>query len=242
MPAKAETAKAGDAGSADVKPRRRRAPVDLLAFETEFWNANPGATLAGVDEAGRGPLAGPVSAAAVSIPPELAPELLAGPLAGLIDSKQLTARARERFHDALCSLDGVSIGYGEASAAEIDELNILRATHLAMRRALESLPVPPAHALVDGLPPKNLPCTFTAIVKGDAKSLLIAAASVVAKVRRDHYLDALDARYPGYGFASHKGYGSQEHLAALRRLGPCPEHRRSFAPVRDAIEMLPGLF
>ena len=215
---------------------------DLLEFERGFWKANPGAILAGVDEAGRGPLAGPVSAAAVSIPPECAEELLAGPLDGLIDSKQLTPARREYFHDMLCSLEGVSIGYGEASAAEIDEINILRATHLAMRRALEALNPLPAHALVDGLPPSNLPCPFTAIVKGDAKSILIAAASVVAKVRRDRYLDSLDSKYPGYGFASHKGYGSKEHLDALRRLGPCPEHRKSFGPVRDRLEMFPGLW
>lgn len=220
----------------------KKAHADLLEFERRFWAANPCAALAGVDEAGRGPLAGPVSAAAVSIAPGRAEELLAGPLDGLIDSKQLTPPRRERFHDLLCSLDGVSIGYGEASAAEIDGINILRATHLAMRRALEALSPPPAHALVDGLPPSNLPCPFTAIVKGDAKSLLIAAASVVAKVRRDRYMDSLEAKFPGYGFASHKGYGSKEHLDALRRLGPCPEHRKSFGPVKDCLEMLPGLW
>ncbi len=222
------------------KATTRQDRADLLKFEREFWTANPGAILAGVDEAGRGPLAGPVSAAAVSMSPGRAAELLDGPLNGLIDSKQLTPAKRERFHELLCTLDGVYIGYGEASAAEIDEINILRATHLAMRRALEALPVHAAHALVDGLPPSNLPCPFTAIVKGDAQCLLIAAASVVAKVRRDHYLDALDAKYPGYGFASHKGYGSKEHLDALHRLGPCPEHRKSFGPVKDCLEMLPG--
>ena len=221
--------------------RRAAHSADMLAYERAFWVEHPGAVLAGVDEAGRGPLAGPVSAAAVAIPQARVEELLAGPLAGLTDSKQLAAARREHFHDLLCTLPGVAIGYGEASAAEIDAVNILRATHLAMRRALEALSGgPPAHALVDGLPPTGLPCPFTAIVKGDARSLLIAAASVIAKVRRDRLLDALDARYPGYGFASHKGYGSKGHLDALRRLGPCPEHRRTFAPVRDAIEMLPG--
>ncbi|MGI6495334.1 MAG: ribonuclease HII [Kiritimatiellia bacterium] len=213
----------------------------MLALEQAFWKAHPGAVLAGVDEAGRGPLAGPVVAAAVSIPPEHAAELLATALAGLTDSKKLSARRREHFHDVLCATPGVSIGFGEAAAGEIDATDILRATHLAMRRAVDALPHPPDHALVDGLPPSGLPCPFTAIVKGDAKSLLIAAASVIAKVRRDRTLDELDARYPGYGFAGNKGYGTREHLDALRRLGPCPEHRRTFGPVRDVLERLPGL-
>lgn len=224
-----------------TKGHRAPGGAGMLDFEEGLWRAAPSAAVAGVDEAGRGPLAGPVSAAAVSIPREFAAELLAGPLAGLTDSKQLTARERARFHDVLCSLGCVSIGYAEASAREIDRMNILRATHLAMRRALEALPALPAHALVDGLPPSGMPCPFTAIVKGDARSLLIAAASVVAKVRRDRRLDEMDALYPGYGFAAHKGYGTREHLDALRRLGPCPEHRMTFAPVRDALEMLPGL-
>ena len=224
-----------------AKGHRARSGADMLDFESGVWSGAQSAVVAGVDEAGRGPLAGPVAAAAVSIPREFARELLDGPLAGLTDSKQLTERERERFHDILCSLGCISIGYAEASAREIDQMNILRATHLAMRRALEALPLPPAHALVDGLPPTGLPCPFTAIVKGDARSLLIAAASVVAKVRRDRRLAAMDALYPGYGFAVHKGYGTRAHLAALRRLGPCPEHRMTFAPVRDALETLPGL-
>jgi ribonuclease HII len=130
---------------------------------------------------------------------------------------------------------------GWSTVLEIDDLNILVATHLAMRRAVLDLPFTPDHALVDGLPVRNLPCAATAIVKGDAQSLLIAAASVVAKVLRDRHMVDLDARFPRYGFAVHKGYGTHDHIAALLRHGPCPEHRRSFRPVQDAVQMLPGL-
>jgi len=134
----------------------------------------------------------------------------------------------------------VSCATGWCSAREIDELNILAATHLAMRRALEALPALPALALVDGLPVKGLPCPSTAIVQGDAKSLLIAAASVVAKVTRDRYMLALHERYPLYGFDVNKGYGVNEHMAALFRHGSCPEHRHTFRPVQDADQKLPG--
>ena len=148
---------------------------------------------------------------------------------------------REHFHGLLHALPGVRIGIGSASVAEIDSLNILRATHLAMRRAVLDLgDPPPDHVLVDGLPVRGLPCPSTAIVKGDAQSLLIAAASVVAKVTRDHLMAELDAQYPGYGFAANKGYGTAEHLEALRRLGVSPVHRRSFAPVADILA--PRLF
>ena len=185
---------------------------------------------------GRGPLAGPVYASAVVIAPADADSFLEGPLAGLTDSKKLTEAARERFCALLRSLPGVRIGIGSASVAEIDRLNILRATHLAMRRAVLDLGDPqPDHILVDGLPVKGLPSPSTAIVKGDAQSLLIAAASVVAKVTRDHLMAELDAEHPGYGFASNKGYGTAEHLAALQRLGVSPVHRRSFAPVADIL-------
>ena len=125
--------------------------------------------------------------------------------------------------------------------AEIDELNILGATHLAMRRALLALPLLPDHALVDGLPVKGLPCDSTAIVQGDARSLLIAGASVIAKVLRDRRMRELDLLYPGYHFSRNKGYGTHEHVLALLRLGHCPEHRRSFRPVQDALQTLPGL-
>ena len=208
----------------------------MLAFEHTFWSGHPGAVLAGVDEVGRGPLAGPVYASAVVIASADADSFLEGPLAGLTDSKKLTEAKREHFHGLLHALPGVRIGIGSASVAEIDSLNILRATHLAMRRAVLDLgDPPPDHVLVDGLPVRGLPCPSTAIVKGDAQSLLIAAASVVAKVTRDHLMAELDAQYPGYGFAANKGYGTAEHLEALRRLGVSPVHRRSFAPVADIL-------
>lgn len=214
----------------------------MLAFEHSFWKEHPGAVLAGVDEVGRGPLAGPVYASAVVIASADADSYLAGPLSGLTDSKKLTAAARSRFCSVLMELPGVRIGLGSASVEEIDDLNILRATHLAMRRAILDLGSPqPVHALVDGLPPKGLPVPSTAIVKGDAKSLMIAAASVVAKVRRDAFMTEMDALYPGYGFASNAGYGTKAHLDALRALGPCPIHRRTFAPVADIIAPTLGL-
>ena len=195
-----------------------------------------------MDEVGRGPLAGPVYASAVVIASADADSYLDGPLSGLTDSKKLTAAARSCFCSVLMELPGVRIGLGSASVEEIDDLNILRATHLAMRRAILDLGSPqPVHALVDGLPPKGLPVPSTAIVKGDAKSLLIAAASVVAKVRRDALMVEMDALYPGYGFASNAGYGTKAHLDALRTLGPCPIHRRTFAPVADIIAPTLGL-
>ncbi len=208
----------------------------MLEFEHKLWAERPDAVLAGVDEVGRGPLAGPVYASAVVIASADADSFLEGPLAGLTDSKKLTEARREHFHDLLRSLPGVRIGIGSASVAEIDSLNILRATHLAMRRAVLDLgDPPPDHVLVDGLPVRGLPCPSTALVKGDAQSLLIAAASVVAKVTRDHLMAELDAQYPGYGFATNKGYGTAVHLEALRRLVVSPVHRRSFAPVADIL-------
>lgn len=183
--------------------------------------------MAGVDEAGRGPLAGPVVAAAVVLPPEFD-----GP--GLDDSKKLTPGRREALHAALTSHPDVVWAEARAEVEEIDRLNILRATHLAMARALASLPRPAEHALVDGRPVPGLPVPHTAIVGGDALSLSIAAASIIAKVTRDRLMTALDARFPEYGFARHKGYGVRDHLEALRRHGPSPVHRQSFAPVADA--------
>ncbi|MBR4615364.1 MAG: ribonuclease HII, partial [Kiritimatiellae bacterium] len=193
-------------------------------------------TLAGVDEAGRGPLAGPVAAAAVSMDPQCARRLRGGELSFLTDSKRLGAEERALAAEVLKGSPGVRLAVAFATAAEIDRLNILRATHLAMRRALLALPGGvPDEALVDGLPVTGLPCTHVAVVKGDAKSFLVAAASVIAKTARDAEMDALDSRFPGYGFAVHKGYPTPAHLEALRRLGPCPEHRRSFGPVRDVL-------
>ncbi|MGN0868004.1 MAG: ribonuclease HII [Akkermansia sp.] len=191
------------------------------------------ACVCGIDEAGRGPLAGPVVAAAVVLPPGLA-------LPGLNDSKKLTARRREALYTQLREDARVHIGVGMAEAAEIDRLNILRATHEAMARAVAALPETPDFCLIDGLPVPQFPLPHRALVKGDARCLSIAAASIVAKVTRDRLMLALAQQYPGYGFEKHAGYGTAAHLAALRRLGPCPEHRRSFAPVAQLL--LPGLF
>lgn len=187
------------------------------------------AAVCGIDEAGRGPLAGPVVAAAVILPPDFE-------LAGLTDSKKLTAAKREKLFAALMQDARVHKSIASATAAEIDELNILRATHLAMARAAQGLAAPPADfALIDGLPVPNFPLPSKSIVKGDSRSLSIAAASILAKVTRDRHMQELDARYPAYGFAKHAGYGTAAHLAALRTHGPCPEHRRSFAPVAQLL-------
>ena len=184
--------------------------------------------VAGVDEAGRGPLAGPVVAAAVILDD-------LHPIAGLRDSKQLTARRRDLLYDeirakALCCC------IAEASVEEIDQLNILHATMLAMRRAVEGLRLPPAKVLVDGnrLPVLKVP--GEAIVKGDAKVPAISAASILAKVHRDRLCEEMHTRWPDYGFATHKGYPTAEHLAALRVHGASPMHRRSFGPVRAALQ------
>jgi ribonuclease HII len=183
--------------------------------------------VAGVDEAGRGPLAGPVVAAAVILPDGFE-------LDGLTDSKKVGAAKREKFHEALTKTAGILWAVAEAAVAEIDRLNILRATHLAMVRAMKKLPQKPGHALVDGLPVHGLPVGHTALVGGDSLSLSIAAASIIAKVTRDRFMGELDAQYPQYGFARHKGYGVREHLEALRKHGPCPAHRRTFQPVAQA--------
>ncbi|MGH8183132.1 MAG: ribonuclease HII [Rhodanobacteraceae bacterium] len=183
--------------------------------------------VAGVDEAGRGPLAGPVVVAAVVLDP-------AQPIDGLADSKQLSAKRRESLY-ALIVERALAHAVVRVEAAEIDRINILQATLAGMRLALEALSIAPALALIDGNRlPKSLPCAARAIVRGDAIEPAISAASILAKVTRDRILVDYDARWPGYGFAQHKGYPAPAHLEALRRLGPCPEHRRSFAPVREA--------
>ena len=193
--------------------------------------------IAGVDEAGRGPLAGPVVAAAFVFSGTLAETGLHGDLARLTDSKKLTELQREAFFALLTGRDGLSYGVGIASVEEIDRFNILQATYMAMRRAVSALAVLPEHILVDGRPVPGLPVPATAIVGGDALSLSIAAASVVAKVTRDRLMLALDRRHPQYGFARHKGYGTARHIQALLEYGPLPEHRQSFRPVREAREI-----
>jgi ribonuclease HII len=183
--------------------------------------------IAGVDEAGRGPLAGPVVAAAVMLDPR-------NPIDGLRDSKQLTARARERLAEGIRER-AIGWSLGRADAGDIDRINILQATLLAMARAVEGLATIPHHVLIDGLHCPRLSCSAEAVVGGDRRFPSISAASILAKVARDAEMVELDCRYPQYGFRRHKGYPTREHREALRRFGPCPYHRRSFAPVRAAI-------
>lgn len=204
----------------------------VLRFEKQAW-ASGCRRVAGVDEAGRGPWAGPVVAAAVVFDPEFALREARSSLKGLTDSKRLSAAERERFFDLLTHSGGVAWAIGEATPEEIDAWNILRATHRAMARALAALEPPPEFALVDGRPAEGLPCPARALIRGDARSLSIAAASVIAKVTRDRFMGELDRQYPQYGFARHKGYGTPEHRRALRAYGPLPVHRRSFEPVRQ---------
>ena len=187
--------------------------------------------IVGIDEAGRGPLAGPVVACACFIPPALTSEFT-----DVNDSKKLTEKRREEIYNRLLKSE-VAYGIGFASAQEIDKLNILQATFLAMRRAAQKfVNLPHAVALIDGpYPAARLTLRQVPIIDGDAKSLAIAAASIIAKVTRDHYMNMLDKLYPGYGFAGHKGYGTAKHLQALRELGPCREHRRTFGPVRKLL-------
>lgn len=195
----------------------------------------------GIDEAGRGPLAGPVFAAAVHLPIHVAESLIGDSWAEVDDSKRLSEKKRCLLAETIRSTCGCVWAVASASAAEIDSLNILRATHLAMKRAHDQVAraLQPsrrdgsavlAHTLVDGLPVSTIPDARN-VVKGDSKSILIAAASILAKTARDAYCMEMDRQYPGYGFARHKGYPTAAHLSALRAMGPCPEHRRSFGPV-----------
>ena len=188
----------------------------------------------GIDEAGRGPLVGGVYTAAVSVPLALADELLTGAWSEINDSKKLTEKKREKLAEIIKATPGCTWAVASSSPAEIDRLNILRATHVAMKRAADEvtakLGAENPHVLVDGLRVSTLPAAQN-VVKGDAKSLFIAAASILAKTARDADCLRLEQLYPGYGFAKHKGYPTKDHLAALARLGPCPEHRRSFGPV-----------
>ncbi len=198
-------------------------PFPTLMLELEAraaWNGH----VCGVDEAGRGPWAGPVSAAAVILNPDDLPP-------GIDDSKALTEKRRAALEVEI-KARALAWGVGFASVEEIDALNILHATGLAMRRAVEALAHPPVHALVDGNYRFKLPCAVTPVVKGDSRSLSIAAASILAKTARDRLMIEMDAVYPGYGFASHKGYNAPIHQQALNTLGPCPAHRRSWAPIK----------
>lgn len=204
-----------------------------LEYEREL-----GDPVIGVDEAGRGPLVGGVYAGAVSVPLALAEKLLAGSWVQINDSKKLTSKKREALAEVIKTTPGCIWAVASASAAEIDALNILNATHLAMRRAVEEVlskaKMKAFQILVDGLPVRSLENSHN-LVKGDAKSLLIAAASILAKTTRDADCLRLERLYPGYGFAQHKGYPTKAHFDALVRLGPCPEHRRSFGPVEKVM-------
>lgn len=194
-----------------------------LTFETQLAQRVCG-PVCGVDEAGRGPWAGPVSAGAVILNPDDLPP-------GIDDSKALTEKRRDELAIQI-KARAVAWGVGFASVEEIDELNILKATGLAMCRAIEQLAVTPVAALVDGNYRFALPCEVQTVVKGDSLSLSIAAASILAKTARDRLMIELDDRHPGYGFARHKGYNAPTHQAALQSLGPCPAHRRTWAPIR----------
>ena len=226
----------------------------------DFERAFPAGTMVmGIDEAGRGPLAGPVFTAAVSVPLDAATDLLSGPWSAINDSKKLSEKRRDELAEVIKTTPACTWTVASASALEIDQLNILRATHLAMRRAALALAealtshepratsheprttnheprtTSPFRILVDGLPVPTLPFPSQNVVKGDAKSLFIAAASILAKTSRDAYCREMEIKFPGYGFAVHKGYPTAAHMEALNRLGPCPEHRQSFGPVAEAI-------
>jgi ribonuclease HII len=192
-----------------------------------FLEADLGGVVAGVDEVGRGPWAGPVTACAVVLDPAKIPE-------GLNDSKKLTEARRDVLAEQIEAVADVSIGW--ASVEEIDTLNIRQATFLAMRRAIDGLAQAPTHALIDGnaIPP-DLPCPATSVIKGDGRSVSIAAASIVAKVRRDALMKELAVMHPGYGWETNMGYGTAKHSAGLHDLGVTPHHRRSFAPIHKIL-------
>lgn len=201
---------------------------DPLAYERRFWSRGVSG-VAGVDEAGRGPLAGPVVAAAVILPPECCIE-------GATDSKALDAATREVLYGEIRAR-ALAVGVGAASPREIDRINILAATTRAMDRALRSLPLRPGHVVVDGLPVRDLPWEHEALVEGDARVHAIGCASIVAKVVRDRLMLKLAPRYPGYGWESNVGYGTAIHRAALRKLGPTPHHRMSFGLMQMELEL-----
>ncbi|MFO7821180.1 MAG: ribonuclease HII [Lentisphaeria bacterium] len=199
----------------------------ILNFEKEAHNSGYSA-VAGVDEVGRGPLAGPVVAAAVILPNHIE-------LPPVTDSKALSAVRRDELFSEIKGLPGIVIGIGKVEPVEIDRINILQATYRAMRLALNNLAQPADFALVDGNPVPDLPVPSKSIVRGDSRSASIAAASIIAKVIRDRAMTDYDKVYNGYSFSDHKGYGTRQHLAALKKLGPCAIHRRSFAPVAHIV-------
>lgn len=210
-------------------------PTPDLTFEKSLWDSGIG-VVAGIDEAGRGALAGPVAAGVVVLPnrPDLV-ELMDG----VRDSKQMTAKTRQHWAEKIEELSA-ACQVGFANPNEVDDLGILPATRLAAKRAIAKLPDIPGHLLIDYISLPDSAIAETSLVKGDCRSLSIAAASIMAKVRRDEYMIQVDEKYPNYGFASHKGYGTAKHLAAIEKFGPCPIHRMSFAPLRPEVQ--PPLF
>jgi ribonuclease HII len=208
--------------------------IDRFEFERMLWQQKI-ERVAGVDEAGRGPLAGPVVAAAAILPTRWSKSGLPIELEGLNDSKQLTKTQRERFFQFITACGEIEFGIAEIDAAQIDEINILQATHRAMNDALAKLNPLPPHALVDGRPVRTMRVPQTAIVGGDARSYSIAAASVLAKVTRDRLMLGFHAQFPEYGFAEHKGYGTAKHLAAIAQFGACSIHRMTFAPLKTKL-------
>ncbi len=197
-------------------------------MQSEFNFITDKRLIAGVDEVGRGPLAGPVVAAAVILDPN-------NPIDGLADSKKLTKKQREKLYDEIKS-KALAWSIARAEVREIDELNILQASLVAMSRAVAALSIPPEHVLVDGNKLPEMNCSAEAIIKGDEKIPAISAASIIAKVARDREMDSMDIEYPGYGFSKHSGYPTKIHLQALQELGVTPIHRRSFGPVRRQLE------
>lgn len=212
-------------------------PDQRLAHERELWTAGLH-HVAGADEAGCGPLAGPVVAAAVVLPQDWLEPGICPELQGLNDSKQLAESERDAFFATLTSHPRIRWAIARVDVDLIDRINIRQAAWRAMHQALDQIDPRPQHVLVDGLRIQWLPYPQTALVSGDARSYSIAAASVLAKVTRDRLMREFDALYPGYGFAEHKGYATPRHLAALQSLGPCPIHRRSFAPLRPVATTL----
>lgn len=203
------------------------APLDTLFFEKNARN-NGFFHIAGIDEAGRGPLAGPVMAAAVILPVGIT-------ITGVDDSKKLTPDKREKLFDIIMT-QALSVGVGIATPADIDRINILQATRSAMLAAVRNLSPPPDYLLIDGITAIDSKIPQITIKKGDSLSLSIAAASIIAKVTRDRLMIEMDAQYPGYGFAGHKGYGSAAHMNAIKRLGPSPIHRLTFGGVKEYVQ------
>lgn len=204
-----------------------RAPLDTLSFEKAAYR-NGFTCVAGIDEAGRGPLAGPVMAAAVILPAGLS-------IIGVDDSKKLSPDKREKLFEIIMA-QAVTVGVGIMSPAEIDRINILQATRRAMLAAVQQLSIQPDYLLIDGISSIDSAIPQKTIKKGDSLSLSIAAASIIAKVTRDRLMIGMDSTYPGYGFAGHKGYGSAAHLDAIRRLGPSPIHRLTFGGVKEYVD------